>query len=63
MERNINPNKEESLEELLDWYNNVYISQLVNGSNISMARMVTNLAILNDAISSYKSWRNTNGKS
>lgn len=44
----------ESLNGLLRWYAEVYIPQMVSGSNIRPERMAQNLAVLRDAISAYR---------
>lgn len=51
------PDTEESLDELVTWYANVFTPQLVNGSNAAEKIMDHNLAVIGDAVSSYRTWR------
>lgn len=51
------PDTEESLDELVTWYEERFTPQMVNGSNIKPERMRQNLAVLQDAVHSYRTWK------
>lgn len=51
------PNTNESIDELSAWYEQVYIPALGNGSNVHPRVTSWNLAIMKDAVSSYRTWR------
>jgi len=59
---NLTPAPTESLDELLTWFKTRYTQQLIIGSGVSPARMDVNRAVIEDAISSYRSWREMGGR-
>lgn len=53
-------NDQETLDELVTWYSQRFIPQMVNGSNIPRDRMYSNLAVLQDAVYAYRHWKGHN---
>lgn len=56
-EMKVDTTEQETLDELVTWYRERYTRQMVSGSNIKPERMEQNLAVLQDAVFAYRTWK------